>query len=195
MFRKLLLAIGLAIAIVYALTFAPRTRIQANNTDGARTHYLVAQRHDVPPDRVLYNFLFRHLGHLKKQADKHQRLGKDGSGFQRRFKNVLVIDDDQFESLNKIALNCEAEVAKIDKRAEAIIDAFRTQYPSGEIPEGVVIPPPPPELLALQEERYRAVLRARDRVREALGEQEFKRFDEIVKMRLAPDIKQTNPSH
>ena len=188
--KKSLLIGCIVVVIASTLSFSFQTQSKTSEVKAETTSQHQA---DEIPEHIPYIFLFRHLSHLKKQADKFHREGRDGSGFQRRFQQVLVIDDDQFEKLNEIALSCESEVAELDKKAEAIIEAFRSNYPAGEVPEGVIIPPPPPELTALQEERNKTILSARDRLRKALGEREFARFDETVKMRLVPDIKRMGP--
>lgn len=189
--KSYLVATCVVIIAVCAVAFSGHTRTKDNPT---QEPYPEQQKADDLPEHVRYAFLFRHLSHLKKRAEKHQRQGKDGSGFQRRFKNVLDLDDEQFVKLNEIALSCESELTILDKKAEGIIKEFKKQYPDGIVPEGVIIPPPPAELRALQEERNRTILRARDRVQEALGGQEFNRFAETVKLRLTPDIKRASPA-
>ena len=81
----------------------------------------------------------------------------------------------------------------MDKKAEAVIKKFKKSYPDGVVPPGVMIPPPPTELTDLQEERNRIILRARDHIKDALGEKEFIRFDEIMKSRLTPHTKANTP--
>lgn len=188
MLKKSLLAISLAVLVVCALVLGGGMPSRANNARVA--HNATAQQERVQvPEHVPYMFLFRHLNNLNKQAEKHNREGKDGSKFHSRFKKVLAIDEDQYGVINEIAVSCDSELAELDKKAQVIIEAFRARYPEGDVPEGVIIPPPPAELTALQEERNLTILRARDRVRNALGEREFARFDEILKLRLTPDIK------
>ncbi len=182
---------GLMLVCVLVLTSQRQRKVDGTrSTHASLRGQLLA---DETVDHVPYMFLFRHLAHLNAQAEKQRQAGKNGAGFRRRFAKRLLIDDDQFEVLNEIALSCEQEVTKLDKQAAAIIKSFRARYPEGEVPEGVVIPPPPVELIKLQEARNKAILRARDRVKEALGEREFARFDEILKLRLTPDIKRTSP--
>ena len=146
---------------------------------------LVAQRAE-KLDPAFYTSLFRHLNHLQKRADTLRQLGRDGSGFQKRFQRILVIDEDQFRQLNKIAHDWESEVAELDKKATAIVDAFRVRYPPGKVPEGVTIPPPPPELLALEEQRNQVTLEAVRLLRSNWGETEFIRFNEIATLKLTP---------
>jgi hypothetical protein len=80
-----------------------------------------------------------------------------------------------------------------DERAKAIILAYKAQYPGGRVPHGELPKPPPAELRALSEERDAIVLRSRDRLKEALGEGEFNRFNSFVKERVAPNVYQIQP--
>lgn len=70
-----------------------------------------------------------------------------------------------------------------DEKAQKIITAFRARYPGGKVPQGESLPPPPPELTRLWEERKAIILHARDRLREAFGEQKFKQFDAFLNNR------------
>lgn len=146
---------------------------------------LVAQRVE-KLDPAFYTSLFRHLNHLQKQADSFRKLGKDGSGFQKRFQRMLVLDDDQFKHLDQIAHDWESEVAELDKKAATIVEAFYVRYPPGKVPEGVIIPPPPSELLELEEQRNQVTVKAVKLLRTNLGETEFTRFNEIATLRLTP---------
>jgi hypothetical protein len=89
-------------------------------------------------------------------------------------------------ALEAIASACQREVNRQDERARIIIQAFRSKFPEGKVPEGTTLPPPPPELIAMQEERNAIILRARDQLRVALGEASFASLDNYVKFRYRP---------
>lgn len=190
MLKKSLLTISLVVISVCAVAFGGRISGRAGKANV--TQDVTVAREQGLPEHVPYIFLFEHLRHLKKKSDEFKNQGKDGSGFQRRFKKTLVIDDDQFARLEEIALSLEPELEAVDKKAEKVIKEFKKTYPEGVVPPGTVIPPPPAELTALQEERNRLILRGRDRLKGALGEMEFNRFDQIMKSRLAPNIKRND---
>ena len=133
------------------------------------------------------------MAHLNKLAREQQQKGKDGSGFQRRFQRVLDIDDEQFKPVNDIALSAISKIDKLDQQAKLIVDAFKERYPDGVLPEGKMSPPPPAELAVLQQQRDEAVLRGSRRIKAALGEGEFTRFDESIKSRNRPDVKRSCP--
>lgn len=189
MSKQSLLIACVAGVIVCALTFGGRARSQKNNHQANPPAAA-----DEIPEHVSYLFLFRHLAHLQKLAEEHRDQGKDGSGFRRRYQQALVVDDDQFETVNETALSCASELEKLDEKARVIVEAFKARYPDGSLPEGEMAPPPPAELLSLQKQRDEAVFRARNRIKEALGDREFARFDEIMKVRLRQDIKRTGPT-
>ncbi len=103
------------------------------------------------------------------------------------------MNDEQSGALNEIAIDCDREVKLQDARAQAIIEAYEAQYPNGKVPHGETPKPPPVELDLMTQERNAIVLRARDRLRATFGEEEFKRFDEFIKQRIAPNVKQMSP--
>jgi hypothetical protein len=142
------------------------------------------------PEHIAYSFLFHRISNLKQQADLLRDQGRDGSGFRRRFIKQFALDEDQFEKISEIATDTEAIVAGLDKKADDIIDEFRKRFPEGRLPPGVVPPPPPAELFALQQQRDETLLHGRDRMRAELGEREFTRFDEILKIHLSRDVTQ-----
>ena len=186
--KKSLLAACVAGLVLCALVFNGPARSQKNSPQAAPP----AAATEIP-DQVSYLFLFRHLAHLQKLAKEQQKKGKDGSGFQRRFQLVLDIDEEQYKAVNDIALSTTSEIDKLDQQARVIVEAFKERYPDGALPEGLPAPPPPAELAALQQQRDDAVLRGGRRIREALGDGEFARFNEIVKSRIRPNAQRPGP--
>ncbi|HEX8141061.1 MAG TPA: hypothetical protein VF553_00590 [Pyrinomonadaceae bacterium] len=151
-------------------------------------------RREVPvPDHVMYGLFLRYVSVLKKQAIKNERLGKDGSGLRSTYKHKADLSDNEAYMLEQIATECEQEVAQQDARAKVVIDAFRARYPNGIVPPGETLPPPPLELQVMKKERDAIVLRARDRLRAAFGEQEFMRFDQFIRSEVAPEIQHVKP--
>lgn len=196
MYRRSIVIVSIVCALAVPLALNRTTRsessaaIKPSSDQGSNAS---KERFSNIPTHRPYLFLFEHINRLKTQAENVRRQGKDGSGFQRRFKNVLKVDDRQFQSLEEIAQHCQSETALLDQQAKVITDEFRKKYPPGVVPEGVVIPPPPPELSALQEMRTNAVLRARERVKAILGEQAFASFDENLKRQLLPNMQLIHP--
>jgi hypothetical protein len=141
------------------------------------------------PTAVVYSALFHHVADVIQQADEIQRQGKNASSLRSMFQEKASLSEAQARVLDTVATGCVREVAVQDARAQQIINEFRLRFPPGRLPPGVKLPPPPPELKQMQEERDAMILRARDRLRVALGENEFQRFDEFVTKRVGSAIK------
>lgn len=130
---------------------------------------------------VYYSHVFHHIAFLNKKAADEEGQGRDGSALRTLYQRQVDLSDAQSRALDEIALNCVRTVARQDERAKRIIDQFRARYPGGRVPAAEQLSPPPPELQAMQEERNLIILRARDRLRLAFGEQVFSHFDGFVK--------------
>jgi hypothetical protein len=153
----------------------------------------LAPKRDNLPEHVVYKHLFHHVAALKRKAEEAESQGKDATQFRTHFKRQAQLGDEEVQILNDIAIECDRQMKVQDERARVIILAYKAQYPGGRVPHGELPKPPPPELRALSEERDAIVLRSRDRLREALGEGEFNRFNSFVKERVAPNVYQIQP--
>ncbi len=101
------------------------------------------------------------------------------------------LSDYHAHTLDDVATQYVAEVLLVDARARLLIEAYRAQYPSGKVPHGEKPAPPPDELKQLREERDAIVLRHRDNLRSAFGDEEFTNFhNSFVKRRIAQKIQQ-----
>lgn len=140
------------------------------------------------PDNVVYRHLFRHAATLKAKADELERQGKDAKNLRGFFKRKADLSDEQAQSFNEISSQCVLETKAIDERAKPIIQAYKAQYPNGQVPHGQLPQAPPAELQQMTKERNELVLRKRDELRAAFGENEFKRFQEFVKNKIAPNV-------
>jgi len=144
------------------------------------------------PDSVLYKHLFRHVIALQKQAGDAEKDGKDSTQFKTHYKRKASLTEAQAVLLEQVASQWDQEVQLIAVRAKPLIDAYKAQYPNGQVPHGQPPGPPPEELRKLSEERDACTLRARDRLHAELGDQEFARFHDFVKTRIAPNIQMQN---
>lgn len=144
------------------------------------------------PQHAVYRQLFRHFVFLKEKAAEKEQRGEDGSSFRGFHKRKAGLDEKQAEALDRIATETDDSVTKLDERAKKITDKIRAQYPEGKLPPGQQPPPFPEELKAMQKQRNETILRGRDRLREALGEQEFQRFDDYVQQNVASRMKPIN---
>jgi hypothetical protein len=153
---------------------------------------LKSKRADIP-EHVVYKHLFHHIAALKRKAEEAESEGKDATQFRTHFKRQAVLSDEQDQIINDIAADCDRQIKEQDEKAKVLIRAYKAQYPGGQVPHGELPKPPPAELRALSEERDAIVLRSRDRLKAALGDSEFERFNGFVKERIAPNVYQIKP--
>lgn len=144
------------------------------------------------PQFVVYRQLFRHCVFLKEKAAEKEQRGEDGLSFREFHKRKAGLNEKQAEALDRIAVETDDAVTKLDERAKKITDEIRAQYPEGKLPPGQSPPPFPEELRGMQKQRNEIILRGRDRLHKALGEQEFRRFDEYVQQNIASRMKPIN---
>ena len=143
------------------------------------------QRTGGMPDHVLYGMLLHHAHVFSRAAEKAELQGRHDSAhaYRNAFKNDAELSDEQSQLLSRIAAECEQALAEQDAKAKVIIDARRAHYQR----TGTVLPPSE-ELKVMEAERAAIVLRYRDKLRAALGEQEWARFGEFARQRVAPTI-------
>lgn len=140
------------------------------------------------PEHIVYRQFFRHLVALKKQADEIESHGKNGKALRTHYKDKIGLKDKEASLLDEIATECERETAKIDERAQRIIQAARARFPNGRAASIEEIPPPPPELKKLQRHRDMVVMRARHRLVTQLGAYGFQQIDDFLKLNFARDV-------
>jgi hypothetical protein len=140
------------------------------------------------PVQVMYKHLFHHVIALKKKAEEVEKESKDGTQFRTHFIRKANLTPEQARVLEEVAAEFEQDEQLISARARPLIEAYRAQYPGGQVPHGQTPGPPPEELKQLSAERDARVLRARDELRTRLGDETFTRFDSFVKSRVAPNV-------
>lgn len=181
MIKKLtILAVGFILLGV--ATFTLSSKVDSIALDSAQT--------DSPeiPDYILYGHLFRHAAAYKARADGLELQGKDARHFHNFFKNKANLSDGQARILNLISTQYATEILAIDGRAKLIVQIYKAQYPNGQVPHGQLPAAPPAELRELTRERNELVLRKRDELRIAFGEEAFERFQEFVKSKIASNV-------
>jgi hypothetical protein len=144
------------------------------------------------PEHVMYRHLFHHVLALKKKAEELEKNGKDASQFRTHFKRQAELSDEQVRVLELAAVQYDRQEKVLDSRAKPIIDAYKAQYPGGQVPHGQTPVAPPVELRNLSQERDALALRGRDQLRAAFG-YDFERFDKFIKTRVAADTNIQSP--
>lgn len=126
---------------------------------------------------ITYEILFRKLASFEKSAEEKEELKEDSSHLRTYAARQYDLTEVQSQTLHTIARETLANLADNERRAYIAINAFRAQFPNGEIPAGVPLPTPPPEIAPLQAEREQIVLAGRDRVQQTFGEPVFTDFE------------------
>lgn len=130
-----------------------------------------AQQTDDIPLFVRYGILFRRIAGPQPGRQEAKAPGDTGgSHYADLLRRELQLDDGQARALEEIAAECQGQVAEVDARAKAMIDAFRAQPSGGQRPD----------LAALEQERRSIIVKAREKLRTAFGEEVFRRFDTYV---------------
>jgi len=119
---------------------------------------------------------------LKDQATEIERKGGDGRGLRSYYKDKARLSDDQALTLDRVATDCEREVASVDAKASKIIMAVRQRAQASHSFSAGTVPSLPPELTAMQEQRNSIILHAREKLRKALGEEAFRQLDGFIKV-------------
>lgn len=174
---RVLLLLCAAAAVSCAVVF---TRPSRGNAAIGAQHHAAPQGGQVP-EHVAFSFLFRSTVTFRQRAAQTGKAQAPNTALQKE----AGIGDVQSRILEEVASATLQEVDQQDARARAVIEAFRARYPGGVVPRAEQLPPPPPELLRMQKERDAILLRGRDRLRAAFGEQEFIRFHDFVMKRFA----------
>ena len=152
-----------------------------------------AQTMQSVPDEIAYRRIFNYTARLKQRADLAQQQGKDLPGLRQLVRRDAGLSEYEGTVLEQVSAQCEAEVAAQDAKARAIKHRLRAQFPQGFVPRGATLPPPPPELAQMWQERNAIILSCRDRLRNALGEDSFARFDTYVKGRISGELQPAVP--
>ncbi len=181
MIKNLAILMGVVLIGITAFVFSSRVNSTATNSTQNNPAEV--------PEQVVYRHLFRHVAALKAKADDLEREGKDAATLHRVFKRNADLSDEQAQILERVASQCALEIKLIDERAKPIIAAYKAQYPNGQVPHGQQPAPPPAELGEMTKQRNDLVLRKRDELRAAFGEDAFKHFQDFVKNKIAPNVK------
>lgn len=152
-------------------------------------------------EHIVYRQFFRHVVALKKRAAEMESQGKKGKALRTHYKDKIGLKDKEANLVDEIAAECERETAKVDEKAQRIIELTRARVPNGQVVSTDQIPPPPPELKKLQRQRDMIVMRARHRLASELGAYDFQQVDDFIKLNFARDVqpaavrpKQLNPA-
>lgn len=122
-------------------------------------------------ESVFYEQVFSSISILKNAEDY-----REGAG----------LDDRQLAIVTQTAADCAQEIAQLDSKALAVIEAFHAKAKG--LKPGMSLPDPPTELEPLQKARDETILRHRNNLQNELGDAKFLLFkstaQRIVKVEL-----------
>lgn len=144
-----------------------------------------------PSEYALYRAFFDQVNFLKRKADELDQKGLNGSGARTLISRQTGLSESQTQFVEQIIDECQGEVKLQDEKAMKVAEAHRARLRNTPTPEGS-LPAPPAELKAMQEERNAMFLRARDRIRATIGDEDFRRLDEFVMRQGRPGAKKVN---
>lgn len=158
-------------SIIYVLAFAQQKRGGRVALGGQQANSVPQKQNVGIPEHIFYGQVFTLLLALKNTADYQSKAG---------------LNDEQANLLEQIAKDCQHDVALQDAEANKIIDQFRNQMAKRK--PGVVLQTPL-ELEDLQRERNAIILRYRDSLKTALGEEAFARFDDAARKMITVEVR------
>jgi hypothetical protein len=142
------------------------------------------QKDDSFPLSARYGILFRRLAGTQSGKQESSAATKTAeSHYADLLQHQVHLSDEQTHALVEIAVECQRRVADVDARAKTMIAAFRAQStrPTDSTDEqSTSKPAPPPGLAALEEERNSIIMQSREKLRTALGEEVFQRFEQYL---------------
>jgi hypothetical protein len=141
------------------------------------------------PTHVIYGMLFRENAFFKKKAREQEQKGGDAAFFRDYQKNKFKLEGARVAAFDRIAETATRQMSKLDEQAKKVIDSIRAQHPDGKLKEGELPPAPPAQLKELDKQRTGLILQAREQLRAALGEAEFRRLEVLLQEDAAKTIK------
>ena len=157
------------------------------------TTALPGQRQFIP-ERIVFRTLFHTVNLLNEKANEADAQGRRDAAqnYRRAFRQDYELSDESTATLNRIAADYKAAVRDIDAQARVLLRERRRHYPNNALPAGQQPLAPSAELAALQQQRDLLATQYASRLREALGENQWRLFSNLVLVRVASGIQPTN---
>jgi len=140
------------------------------------------------PVHLLYRHFLAYQNHLDHVAAVAVTRGKDGSSYRNHFQQKLGFTDKQFILVRAAAAKMEADLAKQDAKAKALIDAAHQQHPTGQLNSRDDAPPIPAGLVELQQQRDQLIKDEVAALKTALGPANAAKLDSVIQNDFAPNV-------
>lgn len=184
--KRIIICLSVVVAIAVGVTF----KFQKSQGRAKQT----PPQPQAIPEFEVYRQMFHHHVSMKKKSEELEKQGKDAKFFREFYKREATLTDDQARAFDEIATKCEEEIAKQDKKAQAIVDKALAKNGNGKLTKGAQPPEAPPELRSLWDERNAIIMRHRYDLETAFGGSEFKRFADYVNRDVVPRLSAAPPS-
>ena len=186
--RRFLFVFSIAATLIAgAVAFSSYTKGKAQTQP--HNPKVTVPEHSPLSETTRYKHLFIHHLLLDKKADDEEKLGKDAKVYREFYKRQAKLTDAQAKDFDQIAKETSKEFSRITAQAQEAIKAIRARYPEGKVPIGQKPPTPPAILADLQEQHDVAIEQGRDKLKQALGETDFAKFDDFVRRVVGADVK------
>ena len=120
------------------------------------------------PTHILYRHFLAYQLHLDRVSDDLTKKGKNGDDFRNHYQKKLAFTDADYAKVRAAAAKMQKDIATVDAKATAVIDAYRKANPP-VMKEAKPLPPPPTELTTLQQERDQIIKDDVAALQQALG--------------------------
>ena len=141
------------------------------------------------PAHIVYGLLFREIRNFNKKADEFSNRGTKMDALRDYQGKKAGLNDNQSFMLKRIAISTDLEIVKLDQHARSITETARKQHDYGQLKPGEALPQIPEELKTLDRQRVSLILSGREKLRQALGDKEFDRFDKFINKEIADKAK------
>ncbi len=147
------------------------------------------------PDEFMYSMLFLQITSLEEKDSESFAAGETTKFKEAYYENTLGLQASQFAALDTVKNNAISQLAPIAQSARDIVEAYRAEYPGGELktvqstptPQkfGALrsprltepLPPVPAGLAQLQIQKNQVILNAKNSLAQSLGQTNFAAFD------------------
>jgi len=149
------------------------------------------------PEEVMYYALFQQVDTLAKKDAEFRAQGETTTFKETFYRTRLNLAPAQFAAIETVKSGYLTGISALDARAREIIDKYRAKYPNGELKRldppkdasrmflGYETPPPvPAELNGLQKQKDQGARDAREKIRQALGDEAFAGFESSLRAHL-----------
>lgn len=140
------------------------------------------------PDSIVYNYLFRSILLFREKAEEEERQGRLGTGYTKAIQASLKLDDATAKALDDAATGWDSKKQEMETKAEALLNKTGGLKPAGEGEAQIMTTNSEADLQLAYEEINNSVLKARDSLRESLGEKGFEALEKSIEENVTSKI-------